>query len=337
MVNQPNTQTDIFERSVLFLGNLIKRNFLIILLAGLIGGIIGGSLSFLLPKKYTSRAQLLPEYKESRLSGFSSLASLAGVDITNSAGSDAIRPDLYPNILQSTPAIMYLLKQPVKTSTKVKYNRLIDYLEKDSKTKVPLPEILSSHSPASVLNFSKREIQLISSLKSKIASSFDKKTGIIGISVEMPDPVVAATTVSHTVQYITYFVSNYRYQKKHEQTEFLKTRVQEANKQLQKSEYALQRYRDNNRNLFMNVAKIEEQKLQSNYLHAQNLRNDLIIQLEKSAFAEKEELPVFQVLEPPIVSLGKSGPNRMFFAVTGAVLATLLIVIALSFRKKATS
>lgn len=332
--NKVAPEADVLERAVLFSVNIIKRNIKKLLLITFIGGIAGGSVTYLLPKKYTSKAQLLPEFKESRFSNFSSLANLAGLDLTNSAESDAIRPDLYPNILQSTPALMYLLKKPVKSITNESFNSLIGYFEKLDGKKVAVTEITAKHSDNTVLNFSKEENQLLGNIKSAITTNFDKKSGIIYINVEMQDPVVAATVLSYSIEYITDFVSGYRAKKKHEQSEFIKSRVDEANAQLQKAEFALQRYRDNNRNVIMNVAKIEEQKLQSNYLHAQNLRNDLLNQMEQTRLAEQEGQPVIQILEPPVISTSKSSPSRIIYAVAGAFLTGLVSLIVISIRSK---
>lgn len=332
--NKPVQEADVLEKAVLFLINVINRNIKKLFLISFLGGVIFAGLTYLLPKKYTSKAQLLPEFKESKFSNFSSLANLAGIDLTNSSESDAIRPDLYPNILQSTPALIYLLKKPVKTSQNETFPTLIAYFEKLATTKIKVSEITAQHADNSVLNFSKAENQLLGNVKSSITTNFDKKSGIIFISVEMEDPVVAATVLSHSIEYLKEFVSNYRSKKKHEQSEFIKSRVEEANNQLQKAEFALQRYRDNNRNVIMNVAKIEEQKLQANYIHAQNLRNDLLNQMEQAHLSEKEGQPVIQVLEPPVIPTGKSSPSRIIFAVVGALLAGLLALIVLSIRAK---
>jgi len=325
-------EADVLERSVLFIVQLIKKNLKKIFFAGFLGGVLSFAGSYLLPKKYTSKAEILPEYKESRFSGFSSLANLAGIDMANTSESDAIRPDLYPNILLSTPTILYLLNQPVQTVNKEKFASFLAYLEKANEKKTVYSGISTALKQASILNFNKDEVTLIKSIKSSITTNFDKKTGIIYISVEMRDPVVAAEILSYSIQYLKDFVSDYRANKKHDQSVFIKSRVDEATVQLKNAEYALQRYRDNNRNVIMNVAKIEEQKLQSNYMHAQSLRNDLLNQLEKTVLAEKQGQPIIQVLEPPVISTIKSSPSRIIFAIAGAFLVGLITVIVLAIK-----
>ena len=110
-----NSDQDILERTIASLIRITNINKGKLLLSLIIGGLLGVAFSFTVTKMYTSKAELLPEFSSNKLGGLSSLASLAGFDASSAAGSDAVRPDLYPNILLSTPALRYLLHQPVTT------------------------------------------------------------------------------------------------------------------------------------------------------------------------------------------------------------------------------
>ncbi|MBC7891607.1 MAG: hypothetical protein H7Y12_05275, partial [Sphingobacteriaceae bacterium] len=80
--------------------------------------VIGVVHALLTPSEFTSDVRYMPELK-SRMGGgasqLSSLAGLAGINLDNVTGGDAeaVRPDLYPNILQSTPFLIHLMRQPV--------------------------------------------------------------------------------------------------------------------------------------------------------------------------------------------------------------------------------
>ena len=90
---------------------------------------------FSLPRYYKTQVQILPELSsESGISlpgNLSSLASLAGIS-TNLGGEDAINPDIYPDIFNSTTFILSLLDIQVKPDphTTVSY---YDYLTKGQK------------------------------------------------------------------------------------------------------------------------------------------------------------------------------------------------------------
>ena len=98
-----------------------------------------------------------------------------------------------------------------------------------------------------------------------------------------------------------------------------------------KTRLALQSFRDKNRNLFLNTAKIEENKLEDDFNVAQEVYSSLIKQSETLTISEKQTKPVFEVLDPPMVPNGKSGPNRLFYGIGGAFLAFILLSITLIF------
>lgn len=66
--------------------------------------IVGLVIAFSIPKEYTATATIAPELSDGKSGGgLSSLAAMAGFNINTSSGADAIYPDLYPDIVSSTP------------------------------------------------------------------------------------------------------------------------------------------------------------------------------------------------------------------------------------------
>ena len=77
--------------------------------------IVGLVIAFSIPKEYTATATIAPELSDGKSGGgLSSLAAMAGFNINTSSGADAIYPDLYPDIVSSTPFITGLFNIPVK-------------------------------------------------------------------------------------------------------------------------------------------------------------------------------------------------------------------------------
>jgi uncharacterized protein involved in exopolysaccharide biosynthesis len=333
MVNDVSSDQDVLEKSISALIEIIAKNKRKLLLSIVIGGVIGIALSFLAQKKYTSKAELLPEFNSDKFGSLGSLASLAGLDAGGSSESEAIRPDLYPNILQSSPALFYLLNQPVKTDSGKAYSTLLSFYEvlNDVKTR---PDFLNLKITDSLYKYKPDELDIISNLKKSINSSFDKKSGIIVVSVEMPDPKVAAITLGNCIKYLRQYTSEYRYGKKHSEVAFVASQLKTAKERMQRTQYALQKFKDNNRNLFLNTAKIEEQKLEEAYSVASSIYSDLTRESEKLNIAEQENKPVFQILEPPVIPIAKSSPNRFFFGVGGSILTFILTLIAVLIPRK---
>ncbi|WP_266362891.1 Wzz/FepE/Etk N-terminal domain-containing protein [Tellurirhabdus rosea] len=325
--------TDIFR--------FLRRNRLRMLIAGAVGAVIAAVYAYTLPNQYTSQVTVMPELQNrapgGNLGGLSSLAGLAGVELGSlSGGIEAIRPDLYPNVLQSIPFGLHLIQQPVYSSNARKTLPLADFLKEEARNASLISRMMANDEaaeapvPLDPKNTSRAIVVtpdqegLISVLNKQVGATYDKKTGMLSIQATLSDPVVAATVARLSLEYLTNYVTSYRTGKSRLQADFLSQRVSEARQRYQSAEYALESWRDRNRSLFTNVAKLEEQRLQADFLLTQSVYNDLSKQLEQAKIKVQEEAPVFKTLEPPRVPLHKSGPKRMVMVVIGAVLGGII-------------
>ncbi len=332
--------TDTVEISFLEVLGFFKRYFLVLVVAAIAFGILGVAISFLLKKRYTAQTILLPELGSSRNSSFFSMALGAGAD-----PSGKLVPELYPNILSTVPFGQYLLKVPVVDQDNVSYASLESFMKRDSSQSF-LSRLLSfgskkSEKPAlkpktdtGILSFTMEQERLVNAAKGLVQATVGATDGIITIESEMTDPVVAAMLVSASEKYLIEYVTNYTVSKTTQQVEFLQKRVEEAKKRQQGAEYALQAYRDSHRNTFLNVARIEEQRLQAEYVLSQAIYSDLSNKLEQFKIREKEEKPVFKVLEPVRVPLSKSSPKRLFIGIIFSVLGIFVTLSYIIFFKE---
>lgn len=312
-----------------------------IIVGGLIGLIIGAVYAFSKPDVYTSQVTVMPEIQAKgagNLGGLGSLAGLAGINIDNISDQDAIRPDLYPNIIQSVPFALYMLNQPVYSDNLKKRMPLGTYMEianqgwldgtteDEGKGKQSLPHNVPETNQ--LVKVTKEQDRLIKNMQASLSGTYDKKTGILSISSLEPEPVVAAEVAQAALSYLTGYISTYRTEKSRRQVNFLRQQVADAKSRYQSTEYALSSYRDNNRSITLNTARIEEQRLQGDYLLAQSLYNELSKQLEQAKIKVQEETPVFKILEPPAVPLKKSGPKRTAI-IAGFFVASLLLAVGM--------
>ncbi len=324
-----------FSDIILFLKESKQR----IIWGFIIGLCLGALYAFSKPNMYTTQVTVLPELqsKGAGLGNLGSLAGLAGINVDNLGSQDAIRPDLYPNVLHSVPFALYLLKQPVY-STKLRdkmtleefisrfaatgfFGQLSSFFSSndDAKEETPDPTNFSK-----AIQVTKQQNELIKLIQVSALAEHDKKTGIITITAVEPDPAVAATVARLSLEYLTNYVTTYRTEKARKQVTFLSQRVNEAKSNYQSSEYALSSYRDRNRSLYLNTAKIDEQRLQADYLLAQSVYNELSKQLEQAKVKVQEETPVFKTLEPPTVPLRKSGPKRTLIMLGFGIIGVLV-------------
>ena len=330
--NIPNNPQDNGEISINFgeIFRVLKAYKLFIAILALVFAGLGALYALTQPNEYTATVKLLPELDSKAaggsLGGLKSLAGLAGIDLGGAGNSsEAIRPDLYPNIVQSAPFLQEALNSQVYFSKNKKWMKTSDFLnnkesnaplslfgpgkeaEKEANERIQIPL-----NPASkeLLNFSKKEEGTLKNLKSRISAEIDKKSGIITITVKMQDPVVAANLTSLSQTYLTKYVVNYRTEKSRKEVKFLETRQAEARKRYDQALNNFSTYKDQNRNVFLNVVKDQEKKLQYEVDLAYNLYSSLSTQLADAQVKIHRETPVFKVLEPVQVPLLKSEPKR---------------------------
>ncbi len=301
----------------------------------------GGWIAFQIPNEYSSQVQILPELEikegTESLNNFKSLAGLAGVDLSSFGSTEAVRPDLYPNILQSTPFLMQLLNLKVVSTQHQREMLVSEYLKECKKKEILVrlfgeaskSEINPLHFPTIIpelIHLNKEEDLQIRELHKRVVTSLDKKTGVITMSVKMQDPVIAATLAKFTQDYLLKYVIQYRTEKTQKDIDFLSSRIDEAQKHYEKALFAYSHYQDMNRNLFLNIAKDEGKKLQHEVELAYNLYTQLATELEETKIRIHRETPVFKVLEPAQVPVKKSSPSRGIIVIGFTLLGLFISV-----------
>lgn len=327
-----------------FLKSLKKHRLLIIVIA-LLFGITGAVIGLLTPNEFVSEVKLLPELESKDgvggLGKFKSLAGLAGIDLGSMSSSEAIRPDLYPNIIQSTPFMLEALKKKIFIKKSRNYQSIYEYLRHqrentlyykilgDSDDGYENNQTLQQSITSGALSLNKKETIIIKELQKRIGAAIDKKSGVISISAKMTDPIAAANLATFAQEYLTRYITNYRTEKTRKEITFLENRVSDAKKRYDGSLFNLSNYQDKNRGLFLNVAKDQEKKLQYDVDLSFNLYSELSRQLEEAKVKIQKEAPVFKVLEPAQIPLKKSEPKRSVmvigFILLGAFLATIYV------------
>jgi len=350
-VPRPETDPDEIEIRLSDIIDFLKESRWLVLCFVLAFLVIGVIYAVSQSNVYTAQVTVMPEAQSSgarKLGGLGSLAGLAGISLDNLGGEDAIRPELYPTVLQSIPFALNLLKQPVYSSelgaklplgqftrqmrTKGWLGGLTNLFSGSNEDTSP-PAMRDPKNFSQAIEITKGQDELIKVVQQTVSAAYDKKTGVITVVAVEPDPVVAATVARLSLEYLTDYITNYRTEKARQQVTFLAGQVRESNSKYQASEYALSNYRDKNRNLFLNTAKIEEQRLQADYLLNQSVYNELSKQFAQAKIKVQEETPVFKVLEPATVPLRKSGPKRTIIVLGFAVLGGILGLVYALFRR----
>ncbi|MFW5872376.1 MAG: Wzz/FepE/Etk N-terminal domain-containing protein [bacterium] len=319
--------------------------------------VIGILVAVLSPVEYESETILLPEVQEEGISAgmaggllkqFGGLAGLAGL---GSAEMGVMSPQLYPQILKSTPFLLHVMEQPVyfaNEDTTVTVYQYFDEVKSPSffglvaEYTIGLPgkikkalskkeeEVMVKNEDGKI-KLTEKQKEIAEGLIDRIEVELDDEMGTVEIKAKMPDAEAAASIAEIAKNYLTDYVTDYRTNKASEDMQFIQDRHEEAKIRFENAQSRLAYFRDRNIMLSTARARSEEERLNNEYQLAFNVYNGLAEQLEQSKIAVQEKMPVFEVLEPVKVPIEKSEPRRgmvvIIFLVIGLILSFLYFYI----------
>ena len=326
---------------------VFKKYWWMFLLNCLIFGAIAALLIIEEPRTYTTDVCLAPEAEYAPAGGgLSSIASSFGIDIGSVTSSDAIRPDLYPDLVSSSDFILDLFKLPVKTIDGNVYTDYYTYLKKYQRTSwwkskihkfmlkfkdkpMDRQEITyeksggkNTNSQIQLLSYDQE--QMIEVLRGLINCSVDKQTYTINISVTDQDPLICATVADSVRLKIQNFITDYRTRKASNDYDYYYKLLRQAKTEYEASckEYA--KYVDSHRDVILQSYISERDQLENDMQLKLNTYNAMLTQAQNAKAKIQEKTPVFTVLQNATVPVKPTGPKRMMF-VFGIVFMTFLI------------
>lgn len=330
---------------------ILIRNWWVILLNCLIIGAIAALLIVEEPRTYTSSVILAPEAEDVNSGGaLSSIASSFGVDLGGVTTADAIRPDLYPDLVASNDFIMSLFKIPVKTIDGNIYTDYFTYLKKyqksswwgkalndlkkkfsDDDKKVELRNNKSNTTNNNSLILTKDQERLIESVRNKVVCSVDKRNYTISITVTDQDPLIAATVADSVKLKIQNFITEYRTKKATKDYHYYLGLLKQAKNEYEKSVKAYAAYVDTHRDVILQAYISERDQLENDMQLKLNAYNAMITQTQTAKAKIQENTPAFTILQNAYVPVKPTGPKRMIFVIAMVfvtfVFTTLAIVI----------
>lgn len=296
--------------------------------------IIGGLYSFYVREEFETHGKILPELQgkgTSNLSQFAGIASLAGIDLNSLGGGsvDAVRPDLYPNVITSTLFYLELFKIKVHTRENKEMTFERYYHISIEKGKEPNEKLLKKYpvkEEGIILVNRLNEIRL-KELRERITANIDKKSGVISIYSKMPDPVVAAEVTNFAMKYLMNYVKNYRTEKLRQDVDYLEVQVSNSRGKFYSTQEKKARYTDQFQDMRLQAADVHRERIESEYRLSSSFYNELLKKYEEAKFKLHQETPVFQVLEPPVVPVKKTEPRRIIIIVTSFFLGAGVAII----------
>ncbi len=346
------------EEDIYKLLRLIKRKKYSFLLSGAIALAVALIVGFSIPKLYETKVVLAPETAKSpSLGTFASLASFAGIDMSNLNQDDAIYPELYPQIVASTAFIEELYSMNVTSKDGSINTTLYQYmlshqkhpwwnfiLELPTTVKswfvekerlVPSGEATGETLPYVV--YSEEQTSVMNKLKKMVLCTVDVGNDVVTINVQMQDPFISAQVAGRVSELLKQKVSEYRTTKSVKDYEYINNLYEEAKNDYYEKQSIFANYLDQNA-LGVAMAKYRKDgdRLEDEMNLAYTIYCQLAQQKEIAKAKVQETTPVFTVLQPACVPLLSCSPNKTFIAISFIILtwATHILWIIMKQRKK---
>ncbi|MDY4459502.1 MAG: hypothetical protein SPE17_03450, partial [Alloprevotella sp.] len=179
-----------------------------------------------IPRYYQVRVMLAPEYSNGggNMGGLSGVAGMLGVNLGGMNSSDAIAPQFYPDLIQSTDFLVPMMQVQVQTVDSTFKGRYVDYLTKKceapfwSKMMLKMKARFSKveHFNAdknyrpNPFQLTKAEDKIVEGIAGSINCMVDKKTDVITITTTAQDPLVAAQLADTVMSKLQQFIIDYR-------------------------------------------------------------------------------------------------------------------------------
>ncbi|MBQ5680680.1 MAG: hypothetical protein IIV20_04295 [Bacteroidaceae bacterium] len=308
---------------------------------------------FTIPRYYACQVMLAPE----ATSGNSMNSLLSSFGFGDSQGSnDAISPNLYPELMNSKDFIVSLFPVEITTMDGKLRTTYYDYLLKHGKnswyvnllgkakrifkpkkkTELITANITNSNtSPGFLLSDDQHNI--VEAISGKIQYNYDKKTGVISVTVNDLDPLVCALIADTVSNRLQDFIMDYRTKKArneldyailiHEQT---KTEYEEYNNRYVDAV-------DANWDIINETAKAKLEALNNVKTIKYQTFAAASQKLEAAKAKLQEATPVTTVLQGASVPQKPAGPKRVFitlFLIVFSCFACSIYIIVTSKNAK---
>lgn len=282
---------------------------------------------FTLPRYYTCKIMLAPESSESG-GALSSLMSSFGLGNIEKS-DDAISPMLYPDLMKSRDFIVSLF--PVQITTKdgriatnyyeyllkhcpgAWYQNLIGQFLKSlqgSETAASAAKAGGTEYPEFFI-LTREQDEIAQAIGGKIKYDYDKKTGVVSVTVTDRDPLVCALiadTVSHRLQD---FIMDYRTKKARNDLEYSEKLYASSKAEYEAAYAAYAAAIDANWDLVNESVKAQITKLENDKNIKYQAFSTINQKLQMAKAKLQEDTPVITEVQKASVPVKPAGPKRV--------------------------
>ena len=303
---------------------------------------------------YSSSCVFVPQTgSKSRSSSLSSLASMAGIDLSSMSSSEELSPLIYPKLLQNVEFNKELMRIPfhykkwdepvsrydLATDSRYHTFSVSELFGLIKKYTIGLPKVIlgalrgkqpdvvipSENGEKSAISvYTREEYKIASSMSKSITLSVDKKEGYLTLACNSTEPLVAAEMCQATMDLLQKYITEFKLQHARATNDYILRRYEEAKADYEAKQLALAQFTDSNRGAMTATAQIKRDQLLSDYNLSYALFTEVSKQYLQSEMKVKEDTPILAMVEPvsvPMLSINSRAKTLFVWCLLGACLA----------------
>lgn len=287
--------------------------------------VLGIILAVVSPTKYTASSTFVPQLSEGQTnSPLGGLASLAGINLSAIMGSQPqeISPSLYPQIAESVPYRLALLDATVESNTSFR-----DYILSQSggvailpllkKYTIGLPGLLlnkqtdnNENLDTSLFQITEQDKDLFELLAQVVSIEVDDQEGLVSISVELADRMVAAELAQAATDLLQSNIIAFKSQSARNNLDFIESQFESKRKEFEEIQDSIAIFKDQNLNITSALYQNQLTRLESQFTVISSVFQELAGQVEQAKIQVNKDTPIFMIIEPVSVPLERSKPKR---------------------------
>lgn len=345
-INNSNTEEISLKELILKLQlafNYLKSKWMIIILCGIISGALGLLYAVFKKPIYTATSTfVLEDNKAGGLGQYAGLASLAGIDIGGGGSSGIFQGDNILELYKSRIMIEKTLLTPVNIYGKnellidryIDHNKLRDkWEEKDHIASITFygdPEKFNRKQDSIITN-------IVELFNKKILNveKLDKKLSIIKVDVATNDELFSKEFDTRLVETVNDFYTQTKTKKSYQNVQVLQRQADSVKKILNYSIGGVASAIDAapNANPLLLTLRVPSQKKQVDVQANSAIYSEIVKNLEISKISLRQETPLIQVIDRPVLPLTVDRLSKLKGIILGAFIGGFASAIFLTIRK----
>lgn len=314
---------------------LILRNKKYYLYTLPVAFVLSSLLIICVPRYYTCTVTMAPETSVMGGGTLNDMAETFGITLgsLNTSGSDAILPDLYPDVVASTNFQVKLANVKVTSNDGTVSDTYYNYLKKHweipwwSKVVLWVKNLFSDKSSLGTssdkldpFRLSRCQKGILQMLEENVSCAIDKKSYVISITVKDQDPLISATMADSVKAHLQEFITEYRTSKARTDYNHVRKLCEDAHAQYVKARQKYAAYSDSNEGLILESYRSKQEDLENEMQLKYNTYTTMAAQMQSADAKVQERTPAFTTIQESSVPVKPAGPKRMIFVAVILVL-----------------